>query len=47
MKSWKLKALRDPELKQKHWMLLKVGPTTLGDLIEYAILRLRYQFKEY
>ena len=45
--SWKLKALRDPDLKPRHWMLLKVGPTTLGDFFEYVILRLRYQFREY
>lgn len=45
--SWKLKALRDPKLKQKDWMLLKVGPLTLGDFIHYMILRLKYQFREY
>jgi len=44
--TWKLKALADPELKHKDWMLLKVGPTTLGDMFKYQIMKIRYMISD-
>ena len=45
--SWKLKALRDPNLPQREWMLLKLGPQSLAEAFHVQAIKLRYSFKEY
>jgi|TARA_B100000073_G_C23693945_1_gene557576 hypothetical protein len=40
--TWKLKAFADPKLKHKDWMLLKLGPTNISDLIQYYYMKFKY-----
>jgi len=44
---WKLRALRDPNLSQKDWMLLKVGPQSLAEAFHMQAIKLRYSLREY
>ena len=45
--SWKLKALRDPDLSDKEWTLLKLGPQSLAEAFHMQALKLRYSLREY
>jgi len=40
--TWKFKAISDPNLKYKDWMLLKIGPTTFKDMIKYYFIKFKY-----
>tara|TARA_B100002019_G_C20961549_1_gene446558 strand:- start:38 stop:190 length:153 start_codon:yes stop_codon:yes gene_type:complete len=45
--SWMLKALRDPNLSDREWTLLKLGPQSLAEAFHMQALKLRYSLKEY
>ena len=44
---WKVKALRDPNLSQREWMLLKVGPQSLAEAFHMQAIKLRYSLREF
>jgi hypothetical protein len=43
---WKLKALSDPNLTDKQWTLLKLGPATLGQAFMLQALKLKYSLRD-
>ncbi len=40
---WKLLALADPELSEKHWQLLKLGPSSLAEAFILQAMKWKYQ----
>ena len=44
--SWKLKAYADPNISDRNYCLLKLGPRNIGELLHYLFLKLRYSLKE-
>ena len=40
--SWKMKALADPNLPEKDWVLLNLGPSTLAQAFRLQVLKLKY-----
>ena len=43
---WKMKALADPNLSEKEWTLLKLGPSSLAEAFHLQALKLRYTFAD-
>jgi len=43
---WKLKALADPDLTDKQWTLLKLGPANLGEAFALQALKWKYSRRD-
>jgi len=42
---WKMRALDDPNLSEKSWTLLKLGPTSLAEAWMLQALKMKYQIR--
>lgn len=42
---WKLRALADPDLNERSWALLKLGPRTLAEAWMLQALKIKYQIR--
>lgn len=42
---WKVRALADPDLPEKHWTLLKLGPSSLAEAFILQAIKLKYQIR--
>ena len=43
---WKMKALADPNLSEKEWTLLKLGPNSLAEAFHLQAMKLRYTLSQ-
>ena len=43
---WKRRALADPNLPEKHWHLLKLGPSSLGEAFILGAIKLKYTLSQ-
>jgi len=43
---WKRRALADPDLPQKHWHLLNLGPTSLAEAFILGAIKLKYTLSQ-
>jgi len=44
--SWKMKAYADPNISDRNYCLLKLGPRNLGELLFYLFLKIKYSLIE-
>ena len=42
---WQRIALADPNLPEKHWQLLKLGPSSLGEAFILQAIKWKYQIR--
>ena len=42
---WKARAIRDPDLTDKEWTLLNLGPQSLAEAWMLQALKMRYQIR--
>ena len=42
---WKVRALRDPNLPESHWQLLKLGPSSLAEAFILQAIKWKYQIR--